>query len=44
MADLPPTTSSQQAQQRRAVLRTAWTLGAVAVAVFAGFLWSAMRP
>ena len=31
-------------QQRRAVVRTAWLLAAVAVASYALFLWTATRP
>ena len=31
-------------QQRRAVLRTAWLLAALAVASYAVFLYTAMRP
>ena len=31
-------------QQRRAVMRTAWLLVAVAVASYGLFLWSAMHP
>ena len=30
--------------QRRAVMRTAWVLAAVAVAIFATFLWTATHP
>jgi hypothetical protein len=35
---------AHDSQQRRAVLRTAWLLAAVAVASYAVFLYSAMRP
>ena len=31
-------------QQRRAVMRTAWLLAAVAVTSYALFLWTAMHP
>ena len=40
MTDTP---ARDPSQQRRAALRTAWLLGAIAVSVFAGFLWMATR-
>ena len=40
MTDAP---AKDPRQQRRAVLRTAWLLGAVAVSFFAAFMWMATR-
>ena len=41
MTDAP---AKDPRQQRRAVLRTAWLLGVVAMSVFAGFMWMATHP
>jgi hypothetical protein len=41
MTDVP---AKNPEQQRRAAVRTAWLLGAIALSVFAGFLWMATRP
>ena len=39
-----PVSAKDPKQQRRAAMRTAWVLGAVAVTIFATFLWTATHP
>jgi hypothetical protein len=41
---MTPVSAKDPQQQRRAAVRTALVLGAVALAIFAAFLWSATHP
>ena len=41
---MTPDSAHDPKQQRRAVMRTVWVLAAVAVTIFATFLWTTTHP
>ena len=43
-ANMTPVSAKDPKDQRRAVMRTVWVLAAVAITIFATFLWTAMHP
>jgi hypothetical protein len=41
---MTPVSAKDPKDQRRAAMRTAWILAAVAVTIFATFVWTATHP